>query len=134
MGKLIDAIKAMFTRNTTNAASVAGARIPFVQADGTPIGNDTIANLGSVLGGFKYNGSCSSYGSSVSEINTIGYYNVDSNLTGLPSDVQSSGLLFVFPLNSTRGIKVYWPAYGAALYFSLAWTGYSVWYNVPLNV
>ena len=50
MGYLTNAIKALFTRNTTNAASVSGARIPIVEQNGNPIGNDSMANLASVLG------------------------------------------------------------------------------------
>lgn len=50
MGYILDSIKALFTKNTTNAASVSGARVPIVSADGTPIGNDSLANLASVLG------------------------------------------------------------------------------------
>ena len=50
MGYLTNAIKALFTRNTTNAASVSGARIPIVEQNGSPIGNDSMANLAAVLG------------------------------------------------------------------------------------
>lgn len=50
MGYILDSIKALFTKNTTNAASVSGARVPIMSADGTPIGNDSMANLASVLG------------------------------------------------------------------------------------
>ena len=51
MGCILDSIKALFTKNTTNAASVSGARVAIMSADGTPIGNDSLANLASVLGG-----------------------------------------------------------------------------------
>ena len=50
MGYLTNAIKALFTRNTTNAASVSGARIPIVEQNGNPIGNDSMSNLAAVLG------------------------------------------------------------------------------------
>lgn len=50
MSYILDSIKALFTKNTTNAASQSGARVPIMSADGTPIGVDTMANLASVLG------------------------------------------------------------------------------------
>ena len=51
MGYFTEAVKRMFSRNTTNAASQSGARVPIVNVNGDPIGNDSLANLASVLGG-----------------------------------------------------------------------------------
>ena len=51
MGLVTEAIKRMFSRNTTNAASQSGARVPIVNVNGDPIGNDSLANFKSVLGG-----------------------------------------------------------------------------------
>lgn len=54
MSYILDSIKALFTKNTTNAASQSGARVPIMSADGTPIGVDTMAGLASVLGVIQY--------------------------------------------------------------------------------
>lgn len=50
MGRLTNAIKALFSKNTTNAASASGARVPIVDVSGDPIGNTSMADLASVLG------------------------------------------------------------------------------------
>lgn len=87
MGYLTNAIKALFTRNTTNAASVSGARIPIVEQNGNPIGNDSMSNLAAVLGvppfvRFDDNGDCNTLAT------TRGIYfhylsgNISNNPTG----------------------------------------------------
>lgn len=76
MGYILDSIKALFTKNTTNAASVSGARVPIMSADGTPIGNDSLANLASVLGALTQKGTL---GVDCDTLYDIGVYNVGSS-------------------------------------------------------
>lgn len=115
MGKITEAIKALFTRNTTNAASVSGARVPFVQQDGTPIGNDSLANLASVLGGvymlakvmnFRVNET--STGNLDNLLGGIIYSANPSALDNAPSDIADGPCIFVFlGLGSAlRGVQI----------------------------
>lgn len=97
MGYILDSIKALFTKNTTNAASVSGARVPIMSADGTPIGNDSLANLASVLGGFiQSTGMDSLTGGDVDTIRK-GIFQIPSvvasNVSNLP--VVKPGILWV---------------------------------------
>lgn len=52
MGLFQDSLKKWFYTNNTNAAS-SDARVPLLNANGTPKGSDTMANLASVLGEIK---------------------------------------------------------------------------------
>ena len=99
MGYILDSIKALFTKNTTNAASVSGARVPIMSADGTPIGNDSLANLASVLG-------------VVAE--------VKANISG------GTGVLFTFSaLNPKHGMRLYRENSGI-IYYQITYNGNAV--------
>jgi hypothetical protein len=53
MGLFRDSLKKWFYTNNSSAAS-SDARVPLLNADGTPKGSDTMVNLASVLGAFIY--------------------------------------------------------------------------------
>ncbi len=74
MGRLTNAIKALFSKNTTNAASASGARVPIVDVSGDPIGNTSMADLASVLGGMQMVNHIATNGDVVREISKPGVY------------------------------------------------------------
>lgn len=103
MGYILDSIKALFTKNTTNAASVSGARVPIMSSDGTPIGNDSLANLASVLG--------------VVKLTQEDYRNDDT------SPIQSWCWKWKLSVNSDNYIEFRMQRYGETLYYRVVWLG-----------
>ena len=94
MGYLTNAIKALFTRNTTNAASVSGARVPIVEQNGNPIGNDSMANLAAVLGAVKRGGTLTS-SNDLNNIKETGAWTV-ADPAGVPNSPYTYGILLCF--------------------------------------
>lgn len=102
MGYILDSLKALFTKNTTNAASVSGARVPIMSADGTPIGNDSLANLASVLGGVV---TSIETGEDLNNYTNVGLYNI---ATGA---IASSIVNFPDSANRIAGVLIVMPAH-----------------------
>ena len=105
MGLFTEAVKRMFSRNTTNAASQSGARVPIVNVNGDPIGNDSLANFASVLGGVLTNIQPNTTFESCKE---FGIYRVDSTATARTiSDIPETagGTLVVSPAINTNFVR-----------------------------
>lgn len=105
MGRFTEAVKRMFSRSTTDVASLNNARVPFVDINGDPLGNDSIANLASVLGVYKLidNYNPSDLNDVVGQAKGITYYFVASNNApqNLPSEISTSTRFFLEVINSS---------------------------------
>lgn len=93
MGLFQDSLKKWFYTNNSSAAS-SDARVPLLNANGTPKGSDTMANLASVLGGVYL-----SFSSGMSTATTTA--NTPYNLL----EIENNGtVLFLFSYAGRRGI------------------------------
>ena len=109
MGLVTEAIKRMFSRNTTNAASQSGARVPIVNVNGDPIGNDSLANLASVLGVLPLNNTIPS-DSNILELSEGIWIKGSSstNLSGLPDGASGNACVAVLcQRNGPRTFIIY---------------------------
>ena len=126
MSYLEDAFKALFTRNTTNAASVSGARVPFVEQNGAPIGNDSIANFASVLGGVV---TPITQNTDLNNITQVGLYYIASG------SIASTIVNFPDPSNKNAGILLVMPAHAPdthryQLYFTFSTNNCAVYCRI----
>ena len=122
MGRLTNAIKALFSKNTTNAASASGARVPIVDVSGDPIGNASMADLASVLGGIDPVLIDSTY--DMNNIKTHGriYCTINAdNPANMPSEENVyNNIIFVFKQTGRdRNVQIVFSCNNASAYYRI---------------
>lgn len=130
MGLFQDSLKKWFYTNNSSAAS-SDARVPLLNANGSPKGSDTMANLASVLGGL--------YTGLLTRTLSVEYELDDPTLSGVyayayGSDVNERGFLLAFPNtsaeNGRRAIQVAFAVDGRTKSRTYESNRWGAWYRL----
>lgn len=132
MGTFKDSLKKWFYTNNTNAAS-SDARIPLLNANGTPKGSDTIANISSVLNGIAIS---LTNQNNLNDVVDTGVYSWLGSSTAPLNNFRAQGSLLLVWKAGTQTFQLQWPNTfsSVGIGFRIRWNGeWSAWNKILLS-